>query len=108
MMVFAPMPNRIISTGTSADSGALANTLTHMPSRFSAAFTRPISTPSATPQTIASTMPMQKVLRVVQVAVPEFLRLHQVDQRGQHAAERREQAGPAPAVPRFPRSGTRQ
>ncbi|NJR43420.1 MAG: prolyl oligopeptidase family serine peptidase, partial [Akkermansiaceae bacterium] len=35
------MPNRIISTGTNADNGALANTLTHMPSRFSAAFTRP-------------------------------------------------------------------
>src|SRR6185295_12084424 len=80
-MVLAPMPNRIISTGTSADSGALAKTLTHMPSRFSAAFTRPISTPSATPHTIASTMPMQKVLMVVQVAVDLVGRAGAVDLR---------------------------
>jgi hypothetical protein len=43
-----------------------------MPSRFSAAFTRPIRTPRATPATIASAMPTQKVLMVVQVAVQNF------------------------------------
>ena len=34
MIVVSPMPNRIISTGTSAESGALTKMLTHMPSRF--------------------------------------------------------------------------
>ena len=34
MIVVSPKPNRIISTGTSAESGALTKMLTQMPSRF--------------------------------------------------------------------------
>ena len=44
-------------TGTSADSGADRNTFTHMLSRRSAGGTSPISSPSATPPTMASPRP---------------------------------------------------
>src|SRR5262245_18795168 len=71
-IVRSPMPERIISTGTSAESGALTNRFTHMPSSLSAALTRPISTPSATPTTAASAMPMAKARSVVTVAAWNF------------------------------------
>src|SRR5262245_9596558 len=72
MIVRSPIPERIISTGTSAESGALTNKLTHMPSSLSAAATRPISTPSATPITAARAIPMAKARSVVTVATRNF------------------------------------
>ena len=69
MIVFSPKPNRIISTGTSADSGALEKMLTHMPSSSSASLTRPMRMPSGTPTTIDSAMPMAKARSVVTVAL---------------------------------------
>ena len=69
MMVFSPKPNRIISTGTSADSGALEKMLTHMPSNSSASLTRPIRMPSGTPTRIDRVMPMTKARSVVTVAL---------------------------------------
>ena len=51
--VVSPMPNRIISTGTRAESGALTKMLTQMPNNSSTALNRPISTPSVTPTTMA-------------------------------------------------------
>ena len=68
-IVFSPKPNRIISTGTSADSGALEKMLTHMPSRSSAILTRPMRMPSGMPTTIDSAMPMTKARSVVTVAL---------------------------------------
>ena len=68
-IVFSPNPNRIISTGTSAESGALEKMLTHMPSRSSAIFTRPIRMPSGTPITIDRAMPVTKARSVVIVAL---------------------------------------
>jgi len=55
-------------SGTSAVSGALTKTLTHMPSSLSAASLRPIRMPIGTPTTIASTMPARKLRRVNQAA----------------------------------------
>ena len=69
MIVLSPKPNRIISTGTSADSGALEKMLTHMPSSSSASLTRPINMPSGIPTRIDSAMPMAKARKVVTVAL---------------------------------------
>jgi hypothetical protein len=66
--VVSPSPNRIIRIGTSAESGAETKTLTHIPSRRSAAFERPIRMPSGTPTRIASAMPTAKDRRVMRVA----------------------------------------
>ncbi len=69
MIVFSPKPNRIMSTGTIADRGALEKMLTHMPRRSSAILTRPMSIPKGMPAAIASAMPMAKARNVVTVAL---------------------------------------
>ena len=56
--VGVPSPSRIMITGTSAESGAYRNMLTHMFSILSAAGARPMRKPSGTPTTSASASPM--------------------------------------------------
>ena len=86
-IVVSPKPNRIISTGTSADSGALEKMLTHMPSSSSAILTRPIRMPSGTPthdrQRHADDEGAQRGDRG---ALPGR-RLHEIDGGGEHLAE---------------------
>ena len=90
-MVVSPKPNRIISTGTSADSGALEKMLTHMPSRSSAIFTRPIRMPSGTPTTIDSDHADDEgAQRGDRRALPGR-RLHESTAARQHLAEGRQQ-----------------